>query len=82
MIKERVVFVVCLCVLTCAICAPAAQAQTAGWNPIGPERGTAFAIAVDPQTPSTLYAGTKGGVFKSTDGGSEWSPVNAGLPAL
>ena len=80
MFRERVVFVVCLCVLTYAVCAPSAHAQTAGWNPIGPERGTAFAIAVDPQNPSTLYAGTKSGVFKSSDGGSEWSPTNAGLP--
>jgi len=77
MTKERVVSVVCLCV---AIWPPVAQAQTAGWNPIGPERGTAFVIAVDPQNPSTVFAGTKGGVFKSTDGGSEWFPTNLGLP--
>ena len=26
------------------------------------------ALAVDPQTPTTIYAGTNGGIFKSTDG--------------
>src|SRR5262249_3991543 len=30
------------------------------------------AFAVAPQTPSTLYAGTESGVFKSLDGGSTW----------
>src|SRR3989441_94118 len=32
------------------------------------------ALAIDPLTPTTLYAGTYGGgVFKSTDGGASWS---------
>src|SRR5438128_6635374 len=31
-------------------------------------------LAIDPLTPTTLYAGTYGGgVFKSTDGGASWS---------
>ena len=34
-------------------------------------------------TPATLYAGTwGGGVFKSTDGGGNWSPLNTGLTNL
>ena len=38
------------------------------------------ALAIDPETPSTLYAGIYGGgVFKSTDGGAAWSALNAGL---
>ena len=37
-------------------------------------------LAVDPQTPSTLYAGKyQNGVFRSVDGGAHWSPANAGL---
>src|SRR5206468_2262509 len=48
-------------------------------------------LAIDPQTPSTLYAGTvpdstvagnHGGVFKSTNGGDSWSPANTGLTGL
>ena len=40
-----------------------------------------YALAIDPTTPSTLYAGTgSDGVFKSTDGGGSWSAVNTGLP--
>jgi photosystem II stability/assembly factor-like uncharacterized protein len=37
-------------------------------------------LAIDPQNPSTLYVGTVYGIFKSTDGGAGWSPVNSGLP--
>ena len=37
------------------------------------------ALAIDPATPATLYAGTYGGVFKSTDGGGNWHAVNTGL---
>jgi hypothetical protein len=38
-----------------------------------------FALAIDPLTPSTLYAGTDGGVFQSTDSGSSWTAANTGL---
>ena len=39
------------------------------------------ALAIDPATSATLYAGTfTGGVFKSTDSGGTWSPANTGLP--
>ncbi|MBI4464983.1 MAG: hypothetical protein HY647_09790 [Acidobacteria bacterium] len=35
------------------------------------------ALAIDPANPATVYAGTPRGVFKSTNGGHNWS--NAGL---
>ena len=43
-----------------------------------------YALAIDPSTPVTLYAGTGfgGGVFKSTDAGSTWTAFNAGLGNL
>ena len=34
-------------------------------------------LVVDPMSPSTVYAGTEGGVLKSTDGGATWA--RAGL---
>src|SRR5262249_55058760 len=37
------------------------------------------ALAIDPATPSIVYAGTIGGIFKSTDGGGTWHAINAGL---
>ncbi len=42
-------------------------------------------MAIDPQTPTILYAtahrgvGSVGGLFKSTDGGMSWRPINARL---
>jgi photosystem II stability/assembly factor-like uncharacterized protein len=38
------------------------------------------ALAIDPQSTSTLYAGSSYGVFKSTDGGTNWSALD-GLPS-
>ena len=50
------------------------------WTSHGPEGGYIGALAIDPATPTTLYAGTyRGGVFKSTNGGGNWSAVNTGL---
>lgn len=39
-------------------------------------------IAYDPQTPSTLYAGTRGGVYKSIDGGDHWVEKRTGFPPV
>jgi hypothetical protein len=40
------------------------------------------ALAIDPTTPTTLYAGTNSGVFKSTDGGATWAAINTGLASI
>ena len=39
-------------------------------------------LAIDPRTPTTLYAAKFAGVFKSADGGANWSPVITGLTNL
>lgn len=42
-----------------------------------------FAIVVDPKDGSTLYAGTeRSGIFKTSDGGSSWKAINAGLASF
>ena len=61
---------------------PLAHAGMNEWTSIGPWGGRTLALAIDPQTPSTLYAGTIVGIFKSTNGGLIWSPVNSGLTNL
>jgi photosystem II stability/assembly factor-like uncharacterized protein len=53
----------------------------------GPREITA--LLIDPETPTTIYAGTHsaqnytdsndGGVYKSTDGGQSWSIANSGM---
>jgi hypothetical protein len=41
------------------------------------------ALAIDPQTPRTLFAvAGAGGVSKSTDGGAHWVGANSGIPAF
>jgi DNA-binding beta-propeller fold protein YncE len=48
------------------------------WISIGPEGGPVPALAINPQTPSILYAGG-GGAFKSTNGGANWFGINTGI---
>jgi Calx-beta domain/Beta-propeller repeat/Carboxypeptidase regulatory-like domain/CarboxypepD_reg-like domain len=38
-------------------------------------------LVIDPTQPLRLYAGTGNGMFRSTDGGKTWSPINNGLAA-
>lgn len=47
--------------------------------PAWSQTGAVTTLAIDPATPTTLYAGTSRGVFKSTDGGATWSATT--LPA-
>ena len=56
------------------------------WNPAsaGLPDNSFNALAIDPRTPATLYAGMgdlagPGGAFKSTDGGGNWFAINNGL---
>ena len=40
------------------------------------------ALAIDPSSPATIYAGTDdGGVFKSANGGADWTAFNSGWTA-
>jgi len=49
------------------------------WTSNGPEGGSITALEIDPATPATIYAGTHDGIFKSTNGGGNWSAANTGL---
>lgn len=73
-----------VCVLLAAVLASFSSWAGAGvWTSGGPYGGDIYCLAVDPSTPATLYAGTaSGGVFKTTDGGTNWEPKNHGLEAL
>lgn len=44
---------------------------------------TVLALHVDSSSGGTVYAGTddRGGVYKSTDGGGQWNPMNTGFPS-
>jgi len=49
------------------------------WTTNGPKGGTVTSLVIDPGNPRVLYAGTRSGVFKSTDNGGSWSRLD-GLP--
>ncbi|MCB1849413.1 MAG: DUF11 domain-containing protein [Gammaproteobacteria bacterium] len=46
---------------------------------IPPEERNAWSIAVDPITPTTLYAGGSNDVYKSTDDGASWTAMHIGV---
>ena len=46
---------------------------------LGPR--AAFAVAIDPSTSTTIYAGTRRGVSKSTNGGTVWDDIQTELVA-
>ncbi len=52
------------------------------WTPAGPSGGGVASLAVDPEHAGHLYAATtRGGLFKTIDGGRRWLPVSSGLPS-
>jgi len=52
------------------------------WRSLGPQSEYVKALAIDPTATQTVYAGAEfSGVFKSTNGGDSWFPVNTGLTA-
>jgi ligand-binding sensor domain-containing protein len=58
-----------------------AVGQAGPWRTNGPAGGNVYCVASDPSHPSTVYAGTALGVYRSDDGGASWRNASAGLPA-
>lgn len=72
--------VVMILSLTTGFVAPAPVAADFGaWSSKGPN-GSIQAIAIDRKNEQLLYAGGDGGLWKSTDGGTSWTAVNALTP--
>ena len=49
------------------------------WVSTGLSTGQMTTLAIDPLDPNTIYAGAINGVFKSTNGGTDWPAFNTGL---
>ena len=49
-------------------------------SPNAPPERVIRTVVIDPRMPSTVYAGTEGGVYKTIDAGGHWQPMNSGLP--
>lgn len=68
-----------------AVCSSApvgvAFADAHEWRLIGIESATKItALAIDPTTPSTIYAVAFRKVFKTVDGGANWLKIDTGVP--
>jgi hypothetical protein len=50
-----------------------------GFNATGITATTITSMVIHPTEPSTVYAGTVSGVFKTTNGGRNWTAMNNGL---
>ena len=48
------------------------------WTPIGLSSRFVEAIVVDPRSDQTIYAGTYLGIYKTVDGGENWTLVSSG----
>ena len=59
---------------------PAAFAALGSWSTSGPSGGHVVALVSYEASPTTLWAAGRGGVFRSTSGGSSWSRIEIGLP--
>jgi hypothetical protein len=62
-----------------SLASPAAGITNAGWTWLGPGNigGRVRSLVIDPTNVSTMLAGSVGGgIFKTTDGGASWAPVD------
>jgi hypothetical protein len=51
------------------------EVMPVGWTPAGGPPGAVTALVADAQTPPTLYAATRQGVYHSTDAGATWQAL-------
>jgi len=87
--RLRVSAVACVALALCVSAFRVAHAGINVWTNSGPDGLIIRVLAVDPVTPTTVYAGTGdvsspryGSIFKSTDGGAHWTSSSSGLPAV
>jgi hypothetical protein len=80
--KRGFIAVITLVSFVAALLAAApARAASNRWSTHGPTGAWVWELVIDPQHPATVYAGTQGGVFKTTDGGDRWRRLS-GFPGL
>jgi len=57
----------------------AAHAAVGQWSPIGPDGGRVITVVHDPVTVTTSYAWTGAGLYKTIDGGDNWTILGPGM---
>lgn len=65
-----------LCLMALALVSIPAFAGINVWTTNGPYGSSVHSLALDPQVPTTIYAGASGRVYKSTDAGGHWEDLN------
>jgi hypothetical protein len=73
---SRFLLIAVMCLTAVLSGVAAANAAPNEWQELGPDGGSVSALAIDPGNPQTVYAGTSGGLFKSTDAGASWKVSN------
>jgi len=68
--------------LVLASTAPLKAAVSGSWTSLGPDGGPVWALASHPGNPKVVYAGGADGLYKSLDGGANWSRADHGLDRL
>ena len=64
------------CIVVIAACPCLCLADVPRWELTGPDHGPAEVIRVHPVDANVLYAGTRLGVYVSTDFGETWAPTS------
>jgi photosystem II stability/assembly factor-like uncharacterized protein len=80
-VRSRRLLGIAVMLLVLAIHSPAG-AGMGQWTSTGPFGGLVNVLAVDPQTPTNVYAAAPGGIFKSVDGGMTWARATNGITDL
>ena len=58
-----------------ALSPPDLRAGVGEWTSNGPDGGSVETLAAHPWNPSTVYASSIGGLYKSVDAGASWAPT-------
>jgi hypothetical protein len=59
---------------------PGLFSSAGAWTNKGPEDTNVYALAIDPYSTQTVYAGSSKGLYRSTNGGTNWAAIgNASL---
>src|SRR5450830_1634101 len=77
--STMLILVLCLALSLSGVLVGVSAAQAAGtdtWTQLPLYGGPVSVLAINPKTPSTLYAGTGSQVFRSTDSGGTWTALN------
>jgi photosystem II stability/assembly factor-like uncharacterized protein len=77
--SRRFLFLLLLALLVSAVPMTAGAAVDGSWNNLGPDGGSVYSLAFQPDNPQVMYAGVDGGAYKSVDGGATWAWAGQGL---